>query len=236
MNNPEENSSKDPEFKKNIRRRIFQVFLTLLIIVAVLFVSSGKLNWIYAWIYILASLLILAVNFYVFPVELIAERGRKKENVETFDSVITKIIAVFMFAVYLVSGLDIRFSWTGEMPISVHIAGIIAYIAGNGFVSWAMAVNTFFSTAVRLQFDRGHHVVSSGPYAIVRHPGYLGIIVYLLATPLLLGSLTALIPAFITFFLFVIRTYLEDKTLKEKLDGYSEYSKKIKYRLLPGIW
>jgi protein-S-isoprenylcysteine O-methyltransferase Ste14 len=99
-----------------------------------------------------------------------------------------------------------------------------------------MIANTYFSTSVRIQYDRGHTVSSGGPYRYIRHPGYLGIIIYLLSTPIILGSILALIPAIVTAILFIIRTSFEDNTLKNKLEGYKEYAEKVKYRLISGVW
>jgi len=99
-----------------------------------------------------------------------------------------------------------------------------------------MISNIYFSTAVRIQYDRGHTVASGGPYCYIRHPGYLGMIIYHLSTPIILGSLWALIPASLTVTLFIIRTLLEDNTLKNKLEGYKEYAERVEYRLMPGVW
>ena len=107
---------------------------------------------------------------------------------------------------------------------------------GNALFTWAMSANKFFSTSVRIQTDREHRVAESGPYARVRHPGYTGYILFTIATPMILGSLWALIPAGVTLVLFVIRTILEDRTLQNELDGYGEYAARVKYRLIPGIY
>jgi protein-S-isoprenylcysteine O-methyltransferase Ste14 len=109
-------------------------------------------------------------------------------------------------------------------------------MAGMLLVSWAMASNKFFSTTVRIQDDRGQTVTSSGPYRLVRHPGYVGFLVSNLATPLLLGSLWALIPAVVLEALVVVRTALEDRTLQAELGGYRDYARRVRYRLLPGVW
>ena len=99
-----------------------------------------------------------------------------------------------------------------------------------------MISNIYFSTAVRIQYDRGHTVASGGPYHYIRHPGYLGMIIYHLSTPIILGSLWALIPASLTIALFIICTLFEDNTLKNKLEGYKEYAERVEYRLMPGVW
>jgi protein-S-isoprenylcysteine O-methyltransferase Ste14 len=221
---------------KNIFRRLLQVSMGIVITAIILFVSAGKINWIYAWVYILASLLVITTNAFIFPSELISERGRKKKNVEKWDKLISGIIIIPWLALYLISGLDFRLGWSSELALWIHISAIITFILGNAFVSWAMISNTYFSTSVRIQYDRGHTVSSGGPYRYIRHPGYLGMIIYLLSTPIILGSIWALIPTIVTAILFLVRTSFEDNTLKNKLEGYKDYAQKVPYRLIPGIW
>lgn len=221
---------------KNIVRRILQVFISILLMAVVLFVSAGTFHWPYAWIFILVSLLLVFMNAFILPPELIAERGKKKENVEKWDRQVTVLMIPLWGGIYCIAGLDLRFGWTASYTTWIHLTGILFFIMGNAMVSWAMVSNHYFSTAVRIQYDRGHQVAATGPYRYIRHPGYLGMIVYHCFTPVLLGTLWALIPAFLTSLLFVIRTRLEDKTLKTKLTGYQEYADQVKYRLVPGIW
>lgn len=225
-----------PDTRQNVRKRLLQISASLIFIAIVLFVSAGSFRWLYGWLYIAASVLILSVNAFVFPVELISERGRKKENIEQWDKVMSGLITIPWLALFFVSGLDIRFGWTSEWAVWIHLAGLVVFFLGNALVSWSMISNLYFSTAVRIQYDRGHTVASGGPYRFVRHPGYVGMIIFNLATPFLLGSAWALIPAGLTAVLFMARTHLEDNTLKEKLEGYREYADKVKYRLMPGVW
>lgn len=236
MTNQTEPENSRPDTGKNIFRRLLQVSFSIILTAVILFISSGRIKWIYAWIYIFASILVIITNAFIFPRELISERGRKKENVEKWDKLITGLIIVPWLTLYLICGLDIRFGWSPGLPAWIHITGLIIYIAGNAIVSRAMIANNYFWTAVRIQYDRGHTVSSGGPYRYLRHPGYIGMMIYFLATPLFLGSFWALIPAIILVILFVIRTSFEDNTLKNKLDGYREYAERVKYRLIPGIW
>ena len=210
--------------------------MSVILIAIILLVSAGKIDWIYAWVYITSSLLVIIINAFIFPPELISERGRKKENVERLDRLISGLITFPWLALYIVSGLDIRFELSIELASWIHITGLVIFVLGNAFVSWAMISNIYFSTAVRIQYDRGHTVSIDGPYRFMRHPGYMGMIIYLLASPIILGSIWALIPASLVVILFIIRTAFEDNTLKNKLDGYKEYAEKVKYRLIPGIW
>jgi protein-S-isoprenylcysteine O-methyltransferase Ste14 len=122
------------------------------------------------------------------PLEVLAERGSKKENVENWDKVMGKIIILSMMSIFLIAGLDYRLDWSKDIDSRLHLASITAFILGCALEIWAMRVNLFFSDVVRIQFDSEHKVCSSGPYKYVRQPGYIGMIIYYLATPLLLGS------------------------------------------------
>jgi protein-S-isoprenylcysteine O-methyltransferase Ste14 len=128
-----------------------------------------------------------------------------------------------------------RFGWT-QVPLSVHVAGWAGLAVAFLFASWAMLSNTYASRTVRIQSDRGHQVVTAGPYRYVRHPMYVGVILSVMSIPLILRSWWAIIPAVLIVILFFIRTGLEDRTLKKKLTGYKEYAERVRYRILPGVW
>ena len=115
-------------------------------------------------------------------------------------------------------------------------AVLAAALLAAAFVTWAMTVNKFFSAVVRIQADRGHVVVSAGPYQLVRHPGYAGSIVATLAIPIMLGSLWGLVPAALTTLAIVVRTGREDRMLRRELRGYQAYAARTRFRLAPGIW
>jgi protein-S-isoprenylcysteine O-methyltransferase Ste14 len=135
-----------------------------------------------------------------------------------------------------VAGLDERFGWSPPFAAGLHVGGALGVVLGFALFLWAMAANAFFSEGVRIQTDRGHKVATQGPYRTVRHPGYVGAMLAEAATPVLLGSLWALIPAAGSVLCYVIRTALEDRTLVAELPGYAEYTTRTRYRLLPGIW
>jgi protein-S-isoprenylcysteine O-methyltransferase Ste14 len=122
------------------------------------------------------------------------------------------------------------------MPLFAFILGVGIAVLSAALIAWAMRSNKFFSSVVRIQKDRGHVVVSSGPYRFVRHPGYTGISAFTLATPLILNSLWAFVPAVLTAAVSGLRTFLEDRTLHNELEGYPDYARKVRYRLVPGIW
>jgi protein-S-isoprenylcysteine O-methyltransferase Ste14 len=136
----------------------------------------------------------------------------------------------------LVAGLDALFGWSPPFSLPVKILALLIILAGYTLGSYALIENRFFSGMVRIQTDRGHQVVSSGPYSWMRHPGYAGALLTYLATPFFLDSRWAFLPAMFITIVLVIRTSLEDKVLQDELDGYRDYARQVRYRLLPGVW
>lgn len=227
------------ELNKAVTRRVVQVLGFLLLQGLILFASAGRFNWAGAWAYLGLYLAIITINALILvpkDPELIAERGRTGGNAKPWDKVITTIVSALTVAYLILAGLDARFAWSGAFPAGVQVAAGLLMLLGFLLVTWAMASNRFFSTVVRIQADRDHQVISSGPYHFVRHPGYIGLTLSGLVVPLLLGSWWALIPGLLTSALSIVRTALEDKTLQAELPGYAEYAARVRYRLLPGIW
>lgn len=209
-----------------------------------LLVCGGDVRWWQAWVF---SLLIVAAGVggriwaeWRHP-GLMAERERtrslKAPDVKSWDRILGPLMALTLsFPLVIVAGLDHRFGWSPVFPTWLNITGIVLVALGFAFAAWALAENRFFSTLMRIQTDRGHTVCDSGPYRIVRHPGYAG---NLLATPgivLALGSAWTLIPVGVALVVAVIRTALEDRTLQDELPGYQEYTSRVRYRLLPGVY
>ena len=143
---------------------------------------------------------------------------------------------LLFLTVPLVAGLDARFVWTPGFNEAYNIVGAVMLASGLGLGGWAMISNAYFSTAVRIQTDRGHEVCRSGPYRYVRHPGYAGFVLQSLGTPILLGSWWALMPGIAAGVLMVMRASLEDRVLQAELKGYPEFVNKVRYRLVPGLW
>jgi protein-S-isoprenylcysteine O-methyltransferase Ste14 len=224
---------------RGIAVRLGVIGVTLAVQAALLFGGAGTLNWPWAWVYFAISLVTVLINGSILlrtSPEMVAERGRPKE-VQGWDKVVSSIwgVAVYL-ALPLVAGLDVRFGWPPALNVIWHAAGAVVLAAGYGFTAWAMISNAYFSTAVRIQSERGHTVCRSGPYRFVRHPGYVGMALQALGMPFLLGSLWALLPAFAAAIPMVIRTALEDRMLQAELPGYREYAQEVRYRLVPGIW
>lgn len=193
--------------------------------------------WIYAGIWILGFAGSRALAARRHP-DLLAERARfmQHDNAKPWDKVLSPLVGLGSGLIPLVVGLDARFdlSFPFSGPIKIESLGLI--LAGYGLASYALIENRFFSGVVRIQTDRGHHVVSSGPYHWIRHPGYAGALVSFWATPFFLDSVWAFLPAMVVTIALVIRTHLEDLTLQKELGGYREYARRVRYRLLPGVW
>ena len=221
---------------KDIIRRLIQVFSVLILQGAILFIAAGTFSWKWAWAVLLLGLLLLIINGILLPADLIEERGRKKENVKKWDKVLSSIISIPTILMYVFSGLDYRFKWTGDVPIVVNIAGLVFIFLGSMLFTWSMVSNKFFSTLVRLQIDRQHTVATEGPYKYVRHPGYFGYIIFTVATPVALGAFWGLVFSVIIGILLIVRTALEDATLKKELPGYADYTENVKYKLIPLLW
>lgn len=221
-------------------KAIFSPFLGLLIQVVLFFVSAGHIEIIQGWIYygvIFFALILSGLIMWKCLPELTNQRGRVQKGTESWDKAWLLIFFIMTIIIFpIIAGLDVgRFTWTS---LSYHFmcAGIILYVLSFILILWAMFSNPYFEGTVRIQKEREHKVVSTGPYGIIRHPGNFSMILYCFSAPLSIGSVISLIPACIAIAALIVRTSLEDKTLQKELDGYSEYSKKVKYKLIPGIW
>jgi protein-S-isoprenylcysteine O-methyltransferase Ste14 len=227
-----------PNLAAGIATRLATIFLMLGLQGAILFGAAGRLDWIWAWIFLGLNLAVILINGFFLRKnpETIVERGRPKEF-KTWDKVVGGLWGVMYYlAVPFVAGLDARFGWTRGLGPAWHIAGGVVFAAGMVLFSWAMITNAFFSTTARIQSDRGQTVCRSGPYRFVRHPGYIGAIWQSPGAAILLGSLWALIPAAAAAVCMIVRTALEDRMLQNELAGYKEYAREVRSRLVPGIW
>ncbi|MBI5825275.1 MAG: isoprenylcysteine carboxylmethyltransferase family protein [Chloroflexi bacterium] len=221
-------------------RVIVQLIIVVLVAPFLPLIVSGQWSWWQAWAYAVVSILSFVISRIIanrrHP-DLIKERARfmQAKDTKPWDKILAPLLGLGSILILIAAGLDKR----APAPASSLICNLVALfgiILGYSFSSWALIENRFFSGAVRIQTERGHHVVSSGPYRIVRHPGYAGGLLGYLFIPLLLDSLWAFIPAIFLLIVMIVRTALEDKTLQEELPGYKEFAQKTRYRLLPGIW
>lgn len=223
----------------DIVRRGATILVFMVLIAAILFVASGRPDWIWAWAYLGISVAVMAINAATMlrtNPEMAAERGRGRET-QNWDKVVSGLwgLAIYV-AVPLVAGLDVRFGWTPDPALALHLAGALLLVASFALTTWAMLANAYFSTAVAIQTDRGHTVCNTGPYRYVRHPGYVGFIVQSLAMSLLWGSWWSLLPAVAAAALMIFRTALEDRWLQAELPGYRDYAREVRYRLIPSVW
>ena len=204
-----------------------------------LFWSAGKMNWWPAWASIgvmLAWITTTAIVILRFNPNLLAERLGPRKGAKPWDTAIMSFLGFTQLARYIIAGLDQRYGWTGSMSLAAQMAALTLCVLGYALVVWAIASNNFFSQIVRIQDERGHTVATGGPYHYVRHPAYIGAILFELAVPVLLASRWALIPSGLSAILLILRTALEDRTLQAELTGYAEYARQVHYRLFPGIW
>ena len=216
---------------------IFKSIFFFALIIAVTFIGAGRIDYWQGWIYNGLNIIFLLLSYFLLPRELIEERLKPKEGMKKWDKIYYIVSIPVYFAILIISILDGgRFDWEPRIPILVVIIGVVVYTIGQIIILWAKKANKFFSTVVRIQKDRGQTVCKDGPYRFVRHPGYLGGLLYIIVTPFVLSSFWGLIPAVIAVVLLFIRTYLEDKTLQRELEGYTDYTNETRYRLLPGIW
>ena len=220
--------------------RVGQIAIALVFQAVILFLAAGRLNWTWAWVFLGICLMSVSTNAAFMlrtSLETIAERSRLFKGTKGWDKVVAGLYGLALFVLLpFVAGLDVRFVWTRGLSATWHIAGAVVLTVGLELAAWAMIANAYFSTAVRIQSDRGQTVCRTGPYRIVRHPGYVGFILQSLGTPFLLGSLWALIPGITAAAFMIIRTSLEDRVLQAELPGYRDFVQEVRYRLVPGIW
>jgi protein-S-isoprenylcysteine O-methyltransferase Ste14 len=228
-----------PEIRHKIFSWIRGVFFGMIGYSALLVLTSGKWTWLWGWVYMFLLTLAMAAHVIVLvPVNpaLLADRagGLRQPGAKRWDIWLVSIASLAFTATMIVAGLDERWGWTGIISPVWHIAGVLLVITGWVFFIWAMVSNPFFSESVRIQ--ENHQIAQSGPYRLVRHPGYFGNVINCLGQPMIFGSWWAFIPSILTILAFAIRTELEDKTLQKELNGYSDYAKNVRNRLIPCIW
>lgn len=231
-----------PSSPKITPRAIIAFFLYVALFSFVPLLISGHWDWWQGWAYaivmVLASLISRILAARQHP-NLLAERGRftNMPDAKVWDKKLAPMVGLIgPILTLIVCGLDARFAWSPAFPDWAAPVALVVLVLSDAFASWALVENRFFSGMVRIQTERGHRVVDSGPYHYVRHPGYLGATLTFLSTPILLGSSWALLPTVVTIILMILRTALEDQTLQDELPGYKEYAHRTRYRLFPGIW
>ena len=219
---------------------LFSNFFAPAISLVAFILASGSIDIFGAWLAFginFVGATIVAILVWKFAPEIANRRASTREGTKSWDKVILLTYFILSLLVTpIIAGLDLgRFKWS-HLGVSYCIAGIVLYISFYFLFYWALLVNEHFEGTSRIQKDQSHRVIMNGPYKYIRHPGYIAIMLNNLAYSFVVGSLFSLIPAVIAIITIVIRTSLEDKMLRNELEGYSEYVKKTRYRLLPGLW
>jgi len=205
----------------------------------ILFISAGAFDWLGAWVLLGLGLGGILLNLIVLlntNPDVIEERLNRHSGAKGWDRIIAAVTAGLWISALVLAGLDRRFGWSPEWGWLARGPAAGLFLLGDLVFLWAMKTNRFFSTLFRIQVERGHRVITDGPYRYVRHPGYVGWILMAAAIPAILGSLWAYGPVGVSIMVMVFRTSLEDRTLQRELEGYSDYARRVRSRLLPGVW
>jgi protein-S-isoprenylcysteine O-methyltransferase Ste14 len=229
------------ETRSAVIKQVAVSTVMLAVMAAVFYLSTGRTDIPRSWLLFGASLVHFTGSTLVvarFNPELLAIRlTMRRAGSKAWDEALMRTCNLtLMLLVPAVAGLDVgRYGWSA-LGVQYAVLGLAVMVASSVLLNWAMVVNPHFEPTVRIQEDRGHRVVSTGPYGLMRHPGYLSGILWAASVPLVVGSLYAFVPVLLYSALMVLRTLLEDRTLREELEGYAEYARKVRYRLLPGVW
>jgi protein-S-isoprenylcysteine O-methyltransferase Ste14 len=211
----------------------------ILILTALLLLIAGRPSYWQAWVFGgVNCLLVLALSIWLSDqADLIRSRMKPGPSTKGWDRVLMALFFPLALMVPAVASLDAgRFGWSRQLPAAVYIAGYIVFVLCALIHIASIRVNSFYTSTVSIEPDRGHQVIDSGPYRFVRHPGYTGIIFMEAGIALVLGSVWALVPAGMVTLILLTRTVLEDRALRAELPGYGDYAGRVRYRLLPGIW
>jgi protein-S-isoprenylcysteine O-methyltransferase Ste14 len=218
-----------------ILKQLIGTFIFFLVI----FFSAGKINYGQGLIYVIIGLIMSVLSYTVLKPDsdLLTERAKPGDGSKKWDKILLGLSFLIIITMYTLAGLDSgRYHWSPGFHWILTSIGAFLTASGQLLFLLAQKQNRFFSSTVRIQADRGHTVCDTGLYKIVRHPAYLGSIIQSLGFPLLFGSLWSIIPVGLLIILHLTRTYLEDKTLKEELNGYLEYSFNTRYKIIPNVW
>lgn len=220
-------------------RALLNVGILVPILAVILFLSAGRLDWGMGWALVGMYTIMFAISAVVLPLnpEFIEERIHIKADAKAWDKLLAGVLSVLSpVGVLVVAGLDMRFGWSPSIPLACQLFGLVVATCGYYLGIWAASSNKFYSRFVRIQTDRGHTVVTTGPYRHIRHPGYAGSLLFHFGVPVTLGSFAALALSEAISLLVIVRTALEDGTLCRELEGYEAYARQVPYRLIPGVW
>ncbi len=210
-----------------------------LVFFAIIFISAGRINYWQGIIYLVIGLVMVILNYTLLKIdpELSNERSKPGEGTKKWDKIILGLALLVTISMYIIAGLDSgRYHWSPEFHWSLYLLGILLTASGQLIFLIAQKQNKFFSSTVRIQSDRNHIVCETGLYKIVRHPAYMGSIIQSMGFPLLFGSVWSIVPICLMIILLITRTTLEDKTLRNELSGYDEYTRKTRNKIIPFVW
>ena len=216
---------------------MLRLVLVLAMCGAILFGSAGRLDLPFFWAYLAVLGLFAGGMLLTISPDLMLERLKPAERGRDNVTLLRLGAMVVFLSQWVIAGLDVgRFHWSDSVPPALQVVGLVAFAAVFANWFWAMHTNPFFSAAVRIQRDRGHYVVSSGPYRFVRHPGYALFVLLGWGGSVALGSWWAVVPHLIVVAVFIRRAAMEDRVLRDELEGYAAYAATVRYRFVPGIW
>ncbi|MBN1315783.1 MAG: isoprenylcysteine carboxylmethyltransferase family protein [Anaerolineales bacterium] len=225
--------------KPSLFSSFIKVVISIGCMLALFFLPAGRWDWWEAWV-LIGSFLVYTIALFLWlrwhdPL-LLTERNKPGSNVKAWDRMIMIGYTFLLLVMFVVASLDSgRYHWSTIFP-AIRIVGWIGIVLAMALIWWVMAINTFLSSMVRIQNERGQQVITSGPYQYVRHPMYVGVMMSFLCIPLILGSWWAMIPAVLIEGVFIIRTALEDRMLRQELAGYQQYADRVRFRIMPGVW
>ena len=208
--------------------------------IGLVFVSAGRWDWVRGWItisvYVLGMVMLGAIVKLKNPALMAARANWRRADTKTFDKFFLRLFLPLTFVQPAAAGLDVVRYHRPSLPVDTVWIGLLVFAFAAALITWTMVVNPFAEPTVRIQNDRGHHVITSGPYRFVRHPMYAATILMYPAISLMFGSTWALAVSGVIIAGFIIRTVLEDRTLRQELPGYEAFASRTRYRLIPGIW
>lgn len=233
------NTTTSKEFSKTTKIYFIRAFLSVLIGCLLFFLGAGTWNIPRGWIYFILAAIVVLISNVIVAINnpgLLDQRSRLQKGTKGWDKLwLFSFMLIFLYGMPFIAGYDIGRLGNQIGGVSMYI-GLFSFLISAFIAGWAMSVNRFFEASVRIQEDRGHHVISDGPYRYVRHPGYAGMIFWAIGFPLAVGSWLALLTGLALLLALALRTFLEDRFLHRELEGYPEYAAKVKYRLIPFVW
>lgn len=220
-------------------KAILASYLGVLAYASLVFLGAWRLNYWRGLLYVSLAILGAAISQLLLPAgsDLATRRIVEVNAGEAWDCRLLRAMALVNAAMFLLAGMDSgRFHWSPPVALSVTVVGGVCMLAGQLIFALAMRENAFFSSTVRIQVERGHSVCETGLYRLVRHPGYFGLLLSILAFPALMGSYWAFLPALASIGILIIRTVTEDRFLMNGLRGYKDYAARTSSRLIPGVF